>query len=162
MCPDRTLVKSWLHTYNILPLLPDLAARIVGAYGAVINIDFSSSDSKQLLPKRKTKKSVAAPSKPAAASAAVNQAVRQLRHKGKFWSGCRSVVAAARAGRKRTWGAATGLNDMPLLPALFAKAEGASAKLQLLQVCLRPHPFYSILRGACKWLDPLSPKTCKP
>ncbi|CAE7248576.1 hht3 [Symbiodinium sp. KB8] len=52
----KSLIKSWLHMYAqrvITPLLPDLATRVVGAYGAVINIDFSSSDSKQLLPKRR-------------------------------------------------------------------------------------------------------------
>ena len=111
----------------ITPLLPDLATRVVGAYGAVINIDFSSSDSKQLLPKRRQRVPTAKTSQAAAQSAPRQLPVRHL--KGRLWSGCSSVLAAPSHGRKRTWGAATGLDDMPLLPSLFARAEDASTKL---------------------------------
>lgn len=139
--PDAKLLQNWLHTYArmvILPIVPQLAQGLVAAWGSSVNVDFSSSDSKQLLPKkRKNGQPNQLPAHPAA------PASRRL--KRKLWAGARQAGGPTRAAAsrprprcRRTWGAVTGLFDIPLLPALFATVEDTASKLELLQVTFRP------------------------
>lgn len=139
--PDADLLKSWLHTYArmvLLPLVPPFAQGLVAAWGSFVNLDFSSSDSKQLLQRkrqRKTGKTRQLQPDPAAA--------RHRRYKGKLWAGAKQLggrkdtQGGAHRKLRKTWGALTGLFDIPLLPALFAPVEDMTSKLQLLQVAFR-------------------------
>lgn len=143
--PDWQTLKSWLHTYaqNILmPLIPSMAQHVVSAFGSFVNIDFSSSDAKQLLPKKANKKRKAIQDVHAELPADSGRSL--VRVKGKVWAGAvRAVHKTSRPPKKqapkqkRTWGAATGLSDVPLLPALFTQVEDNAAKQLILQVCLR-------------------------
>ena len=139
--PDYQTLKSWMHTCAqcmVMPLIPALARKVIGAFGVIVNVDFSSSDAKQLLPKRKRKRLGQA----AELSNAPPVAHAAKRLKRKLWAGAYGRVAnkchsTAPRGR-RTWGAATGLHDVPLLPALFSRVEENATKLQILQVTFRP------------------------
>ncbi|CAE7377130.1 unnamed protein product, partial [Symbiodinium microadriaticum] len=94
-CPSAPTQKSWLCHWVANMVVATLAEHVVLTHGAIVSIDFSASDARQL--KR------------------------------------------ARSGRqgRRTLGSVTGLNDVPLLPALFTAAEKKSTVETLLFAAFR-------------------------